>query len=77
MTMPLIEPGHLVAPATEPVGYLHTAAAVPDATVCGLPLLTEELWLPVTRRDGDLLCPDCQAGRKAAEPAGLFEGTGQ
>jgi len=71
-----------VAPASKVLTVLHrpdpSIPAVetgPDpadgATVCGLPMLRAENWLPVERREGDRLCPGCDgAGRP--EEVGLW-----
>lgn len=47
------------------------------ATLCGLPMLTAELWRPVDGRDGDTLCPGClpaisRPAEDLAEPEGVL-----
>jgi hypothetical protein len=61
--------------------YIPPVNTGPDpsagATLCGLPMLTAELWRPVDGRDGDTLCPGCMPAvkRKAEaqpEPEGVL-----
>ena len=71
-----------VAPARYPLTELHRAGYVPPVTddpdpadgmtVCGLPMLWDELWVPVERREGDTVCWVCEAeggAQGAAEDA--------
>ena len=62
-----------VAPAARVLTFLHrpdpdatpggvdglTGVATDGFTVCGRPMLVDELWVPVERRDGDRVCPAC------------------
>jgi hypothetical protein len=70
-----------VAPAARVLTYLHrpgpaTAPGGPDwltgvpadgLTACGTPMLADELWVPVERRDGDRVCPACCGAGRPAE----------
>lgn len=60
-----------VAPAAKVLTVLHKpdpstrpVAAGPDpndgVTVCGLRMLTADLWVPVDRRASDLICGGCE-----------------
>ena len=64
-----------VAPARYPLTVLHRqdpdnvavidmsrdGAPVDGWTGCGLPMLWDELWVPVERREGDVVCRVCEA----------------
>lgn len=73
-------PDAYVAPARRVLTFLHRPA--PDAgpgtdaltgipadgwTACGRPMLTDELWVPVERRDGDPVCPACCGTERPAQ----------
>lgn len=67
-----------VAPARYPLTVLHRLdPSVPPTppeyeypcggvTMCGLPLLHDELWRPLERREGDAVCWVCMAEGRAA-----------
>jgi hypothetical protein len=64
-------PDAYVAPAARVLTFLHkpsdaapgtdwlTGVATDGQTACGCPMLADELWVPVERRDGDQVCPAC------------------
>jgi hypothetical protein len=68
-----VQPDAWVAPAARVLTFLHrpdpdatpggpdwlTGVATDGFTVCGTPMLADELWVPVERRDGDRVCPAC------------------
>lgn len=67
-----------VAPASKVLTELHRAdpgippvTTGPDsttgATVCGLPMLTAEYWMPTTPREGDRECKGCASPGSAPE----------
>ena len=74
------DPATYVAPARYPLTVLHCQdprnVAVVDMsrdglpvdgwTMCGLPMLWDELWVPVERREGDAVCWVCEAEDRAA-----------
>jgi hypothetical protein len=71
------------APADRPLIMLHEAEpganlgaprGMEPLTVCGLPMIPSDLWIPVDRQPGDVLCPACALGEQAFEQLTLGAG---
>lgn len=75
-----MQPDAWVAPAARVLTVLHrrdpdrgpefdwlTKAPADGWTVCGTPMLADELWRPVERREGDRVCPGCRVPGRPAE----------
>lgn len=68
-----------VAPARYPLTVLHRPSPFPPVTdaadldggmtACGLPMLRDELWMLVERREGDTACWVCTAESGAVSAA--------
>jgi hypothetical protein len=56
-----------VAPAARVLTVLHRPAPDGTQTVCALPFDEDELWVPVERREGDVVCWVCEAEERAED----------
>lgn len=75
-----IEVAHLRDPNVEPRVHIPIGASTPDArshdgkTVCGIPLLLDEQWIPWPDTDPAPTCTECLNGRVGQHDEPLFEG---